>query len=67
MRARPADAGCLARPAGSPALLSHRVSFTAAGLAVLDDHAVLPGDSVAITANRSADRLEVRYTLHPGR
>ena len=55
----------LARPAGQPALLSHRVSFTAAGLAVVDDHAVLPGDSVAITANRSADRLDVHYTLHP--
>ncbi|HEY8043272.1 MAG TPA: GntR family transcriptional regulator [Streptosporangiaceae bacterium] len=64
---RPPEAGYLARPAGSPALLSHRVSFTAAGLAVLDDHAVLPGDSVAITANRSADRLDVHYTLHPGR
>ena len=64
---RPPEAGYLARPAGSPALLSHRVSFTAAGLAVVDDHAVLPGDSVAITANRSADRLDVHYTLHPGR
>jgi GntR family transcriptional regulator len=59
------EAGYLDRPAGSPALLSHRVSFTAAGLAVVDDHAVLPGDSVAITANRSADHLDVHYTLHP--
>ncbi len=60
------EADCLDRPAGSPALLSHRVSFTAAGLAVVDDHAVLPGDSVAITANRSADRLDVRYSLRTG-
>ena len=60
------EAGYLGRPAGSPALLSHRVSFTAAGLAVVDDHAVLPGDSVAITANRSADRLDVRYSLRTG-
>jgi GntR family transcriptional regulator len=59
------EAGYLERPAGSPALLSHRVSFTAAGLAVVDDHAVLPGDSVAISVNRSADRLDVHYTLHP--
>ena len=59
------EAGYLGRPAGRPALLSHRVSFTAAGLAVVDDHAVLPGDSVAITANRSAERLDVHYTLHP--
>jgi GntR family transcriptional regulator len=59
------EAGYLERPAGSPALLSHRVSFTAAGLAVVDDHAVLPGDSVAISVNRSADRLDVHYSLHP--
>ena len=60
------EAGYLDRPAGSPALLSHRVSFTAAGLAVVDDHAVLPGDSVAVTANRTADRLDVRYSLRTG-
>jgi len=59
------EAGYLERPAGSPALLSHRVSFTADGLAVVDDHAVLPGDSVAITVNRSADRLDVHYSLRP--
>jgi GntR family transcriptional regulator len=59
----PLEARYLGRPAGSPALLSHRVSFTAGGLAVVDDHAVLPGDSVAITANRSADRLDVHYSL----
>ena len=59
------EAGYLGRAAGSPALLSHRVSFTA-GLAVVDDHAVLPGDSVAITANRSADRLDVHYSLRAG-
>jgi GntR family transcriptional regulator len=60
------EAGYLERPAGSPALLSHRVSFTAAGLAVVDDHAVLPGDSVAISVNRSADRLDVHYALRTG-
>ena len=59
------EAGYLERPAGSPALLSHRVSFTADGLAVVDDHAVLPGDSVAIAVNRSADRLDVHYSLRP--
>ncbi len=60
------EAGYLERPAGSPALLSHRVSFTADGLAVVDDHAVLPGDSVAITVNRSTGSLDVHYSLHPG-
>jgi GntR family transcriptional regulator len=60
------EARYLERPAGSPALLSHRVSFTANGLAVVDDHAVLPGDSVAIAVNRSADGLDVHYSLRPG-
>jgi GntR family transcriptional regulator len=60
------EAGYLERPAGSPALLSHRVSFTANGLAVVDDHAVLPGDSVAIAVNRSANGLDVHYSLRPG-
>jgi len=59
----PLDARDLGRPEASPALLSHRISFTAAGVPVVDDHAVLPGDSVAITANRSPERLEVHYTL----
>jgi GntR family transcriptional regulator len=58
-----ADARDLGRPAGSPALLSHRISFTAVGDPVIDDHALLPGDSVAITANRSADQIQVSYTL----
>ena len=60
------DARDLGRPAGRPALLSHRLSFTADGTPVLDDHAVLAGDSVAITASRSPDRLEVHYTLTAG-
>jgi GntR family transcriptional regulator len=60
----PRDARDLARPAGSPALLSHRISFTVTGVPVVDDHALLPGDAVAITANRSAERLEVHYTLN---
>ena len=59
----PADARDLGRPAGALALLSHRVSFTAAGDPLIDDHALLPGDSVALTANRSADQIEVSYTL----
>jgi GntR family transcriptional regulator len=61
----PADARDLGRQAGTLALLSHRVSFTAAGDPLIDDHALLPGDSVALTANRSADQVEVSYTLAP--
>jgi GntR family transcriptional regulator len=57
------DARDLSRPRSSPALLSHRVSFTAAGRPVIDDYALLPADSVAITVNRSPGHLEVHYTL----
>jgi GntR family transcriptional regulator len=57
------DARDLARPEGSPALLSHRVSFTGAGVPLVDDHALLAADSVVITVNRSAERLDVHYTL----
>jgi DNA-binding GntR family transcriptional regulator len=57
------DARDLDRPEASPALLSHQVSFTTADLPVVDDHALLAGDSVAITANRAADHLNVHYTL----
>ena len=63
----PHDARDLDRPVASPALLSHRISFTAAGVPVVDDHALLPGDAVAITANRSAEHLEVHYTLTTAR
>jgi GntR family transcriptional regulator len=59
----PHDARDLARPQSSPALLSHRISFTQTGIPVIDDHALLPADSVVITVNRSPERLEVHYTL----
>jgi GntR family transcriptional regulator len=59
----PHDARDLARPTASAALLSHRISFTKAGIPIIDDYALLPADSVVITANRSADRLEVHYKL----
>jgi GntR family transcriptional regulator len=59
----PRDARDLSRPRSSPALLSHRVSFTAAGRPVIDDYALLPAGSVAITVNRSPGHLEVHYTL----
>jgi GntR family transcriptional regulator len=59
----PRDARDLARPQASPALLSHRISFTSTGTPVVDDHALLPADSVVITANRSAERLDLHYTL----
>jgi GntR family transcriptional regulator len=62
----PDDARDLARPRSSLALLSHRISFTQTGTPVIDDHALLPADSVVITADRSAERLDVNYAFHGG-
>ena len=59
----PDDARDLARPQGSPALLSHRISFTATGVPLIDDQALLPADSAVIAMNRSAERLELNYSL----
>ncbi len=57
--ARPHDAGDLARAQSSPALLSHRISFTETGIPIIDDHALPAADSVVIAENRSPDGLEV--------
>ncbi len=60
---QPADADVLNRAAGSSALFSHRTSYTTDDEPVIDDHALLPGDSVSITANRRSDSLQLSYTL----
>jgi DNA-binding GntR family transcriptional regulator len=57
------DARDLERPQASNALLSRRISFTATDIPVVDDYALLPGDAVAITVNRSPGQLDVRYEL----
>lgn len=59
----PADARDLDRPGASHALLSRRTSFTAGDVPVIDDYALLAGDAVAITVNRSPGHLDVRYEL----
>jgi GntR family transcriptional regulator len=58
-----ADADALDRATSSPALLSHRISYTTDDQPVVDDHALLPGDSVSITAHRGPDTLQLSYTL----
>ena len=59
----PVDACDLDRPGASHALLSRRTSFTADDVPVIDDYALLAGDAVAITVNRSSGQLDVRYEL----
>jgi len=59
----PHDARDLARPQSSPALLSHRISFSKTGTPVVGDHALLAADSVVISVSRSVERHEVQYIL----
>ena len=60
------DAELLRRDSRSPALHSHRLSYLSdrsGGEPLIDDHALLPGDSVAIHADRATDRVRLTYTL----
>jgi GntR family transcriptional regulator len=59
----PADASDLGRREGTAALLSRQTSFTATGTAIIDDHALMPGDAITITASRSPGRVEMHYAL----
>lgn len=52
----------LGRSEGEPALRSVRTSFTADNTPFLHDRAVLVGELAAIDAERTADRLHLRYT-----
>ncbi|MHB8457112.1 MAG: GntR family transcriptional regulator [Acidimicrobiales bacterium] len=57
------DAKLLHRDPGATALLSHHVSFDAEDTPVIDDLALLPGDSVVITANRDSEGVRLSYAL----
>lgn len=57
------QATVLDRDHGSAAIISQRVSFADDDQPVIDDVAVLAGDSVLITANRNREGLQLSYTL----
>jgi GntR family transcriptional regulator len=60
------DAELLRRSRHSAALHSHRLSYLSdGGEPLIDDHALLPGDSVAIHADRAPDGVRLTYTLRP--
>jgi GntR family transcriptional regulator len=59
----PDDAKLLCRHPGTTALLSHHVSFDAENTPVVDDLALLPGDSVVITADRDWEGVRLSYAL----
>lgn len=53
-------AAALGRSAGSPALVSSRITYTAEGVAVIDDRAIMPGDAVEIATERRVDDLPLQ-------
>ncbi|WZH50777.1 MAG: GntR family transcriptional regulator [Nocardioides alkalitolerans] len=53
-------AAALGRSAGSPALVSSRITFTAEGVAVVDDRAIMPGDAVEISTERRVHDLPLQ-------
>ena len=57
------EAPLLGRPAGTPALLSERVSYAADSVALVVDVATLPGDGVALTTSRDANGVSVGFVL----
>lgn len=61
-----ADASLLDARAGHPALLSIRTSFNQFESPYLYDEALLVGGRCTITANRTTDRLSLRYRVDKG-
>lgn len=57
------DAEVLQRKPSQPALLSNRLTFTDGDRAIVDDRAIMPGDSVLISAERGPEQLQVSFTF----
>lgn len=57
------DAAALGRPVGSPALVSSRLTYDAAGRAVLDDRVIMPGDGVVLSTERRVHDVDLRLRL----
>ncbi|MHB8620462.1 MAG: GntR family transcriptional regulator [Chloroflexota bacterium] len=57
------EADLLEEPKGTPAVISTRLSFTVGDRPILYDQAYMPGDRLAISADRVNDNLEFRYEL----
>lgn len=55
------EAELLDRPAGSPALLSRRLSRDAAGEPLVDDRAIMVGDGTVVVADRAATDVSLTY------
>jgi GntR family transcriptional regulator len=57
------EATVLEEEPGAAALLSERVTFSAAGQPIMFDRAVMPGDRVSVAADRFVSDLTVGYEL----
>lgn len=55
------DAEILQRSISQPALLSNRLTYTDGGRAIVDDRAIMPGDSVLISAERRPEDVQVSF------
>jgi GntR family transcriptional regulator len=55
------DAETLQRSVYQPALLSNRLTYTDGDRPILDDRAIMPGDSVVISAERRPDDVQVNF------
>lgn len=55
------DAKMLQRTVSQPALLSNRLTYTDGDRPVLDDRAIMPGDSVVISAERRPEDVQVNF------
>jgi GntR family transcriptional regulator len=60
-----AEAQLLATAAGSPAILSERLTFTTGDRPIIYDEAFMPGDRVVVSAERFRSDLTVGYQLRP--
>ena len=57
------EAAALSRAPGQPALVSSRLTYDAAGRAVLDDRVIMPGDGVVVATERRVDDVALRLRL----
>lgn len=55
------DAETLQRSVSQPALLSNRLTYTDGDRPILDDRAIMPGDSVVISAERRPEDVQVSF------
>lgn len=55
------DAETLQRNVSQPALLSNRLTYTDGDRPILDDRAIMPGDSVVISAERRPEDVQVNF------